>query len=710
MNRTRALSAAFPLVVVALLSCKTNHAPDAPAVTAGPQYCLEESTYIFSAEASDPDGDSVSVRFDWGDSTFSHWVGWFASGETVAFTHAWADTGTYEVSVSSQDRQRTSAPSEGYVVQVVVRFPPATPVMPRGPDVGGQDSTYRFTSGADHPDGIPVAIRFAWGDGDTSDWSEFGLSGAPVTAKHAWSTPDTYVITAQAKDTGEVTSLWSTPDTIVIRPRDTMRLWRVQLTHGHSANPASPAVAPDGTIYVGSPDGSLYAVEPRGVVKWRYVTGGAVQSSPAIAADGTIYFGSNDSCLYALNPDGILMWKYVTGGVVLSSPAIAADGTIYVGSEDYFLYALNADGTLRWRYAASGAGVSSPAVAADGTVYFGADDHSIYALSPNGTQKWHYVSGIGGAFASPAVGSDGAIYCGARVAEWGGFLCSLNPDGTLRWSFMADGAIGSSPAIGVDGTVYFGTSGSSWWGGYSRLYALNADGTLKWFSEPNGPAGGSSPAVSSFGPIYFGELGLHAVYPDGTSKFLYRPTDYYGYVSSPSIGLDGTLYFVCDDGYLYALNGTGPLANSPWPKFQHDLQNTGRTDQAGWSRLRMVGSAALTPDSSSFRIIVVNDGTVDATVSSLEFLDSPDSAYMRDFLIEGNHGIGFPLGPTDAGIGRGDTVHFAPVTIAPDMSQMSEFFFMQFYVDRLGNGTLANVGGKEFVLRFSDGSVIAVTP
>ena len=219
MNKTRALSAAaLPLVVAALLSCRTNHAPDAPAVTAGPQYCLEDSIYTFSAAASDPDGDSVAVRFDWGDSTASHWEGWFASWETVAFTHAWSDTGTYDVRVSVQDRQRTSDPSEGYAVQVVIRWPPETPVMPHGPDVGGQDSSYLFTSGADHPDGLPVAIRFAWGDGDTSEWSEFVPSGGPVSAKHSWSEPDTYAVTAQAKDTGELLSQWSPPHTFVVHP------------------------------------------------------------------------------------------------------------------------------------------------------------------------------------------------------------------------------------------------------------------------------------------------------------------------------------------------------------------------------------------------------------------------------------------------------------------------------------------------------------
>ena len=350
MNKTRALfAAAVALVAVAWLSCKSNHAPDVPAIPTGPAYCFKDTTYTFQTVVSDPDGDSVAVRFDWGDSAASYWVGWFASGDTVASTHVWSDTGNYEVRVSAQDRERTSDLSAGLKVRVAIRWPPETPAVPTGPSVGGRDTLYRFTAGADHPDNIPVAIRFAWGDGDTSGWSEFVPSGGPVSMSHAWSAPDTYAIIAQAKDTGELTSTWSSSHTIVIRP-------------------------------------------------------------------------------------------------------------------------------------------------------------------------------------------------------------------------------------------------------------------------------------------------------------------------------------------------------------------------PGWSRLRMVGSAALTADSSGFRIYVVNEGTVEDTIRWLEFYDTPDSAYMRDFFVEGNHGTGYPIPNGMPGTGPGDTVHFAPVTIAPDMSQISEFLFMQFHVDELGNGTMANVGGKEFLFRFDDGSVITVNP
>jgi outer membrane protein assembly factor BamB len=82
-----------------------------------------------------------------------------------------------------------------------------------------------------------------------------------------------------------------------------------------------------------------------GTLKWRYQTGGAVDSSPAIRSDGTIYFGSDDDSIYALTSNGTLKWKYQTGNsgfanAVFSSPAIGPGGTIYIGSNGHNLYAI----------------------------------------------------------------------------------------------------------------------------------------------------------------------------------------------------------------------------------------------------------------------------------------------------------------------------------------------------------------------------------
>ena len=81
-----------------------------------------------------------------------------------------------------------------------------------------------------------------------------------------------------------------------------------------------------------------------GTVLWEFKTGGEVNSSPAIGPDGTVYVGSWDNKLYALSgKSGVKLWEFETGSYVHSSPAIGSDGTVYVGSVDKKLYAIKTD-------------------------------------------------------------------------------------------------------------------------------------------------------------------------------------------------------------------------------------------------------------------------------------------------------------------------------------------------------------------------------
>jgi len=276
---------------------------------------------------------------------------------------------------------------------------------------------------------------------------------------------------------------------------------------------SSPAVAADGTIYVGatSSTNKLFAINPDGTFKWDFTTGWSVRSSPAIGSDGTIYFGCDDNNLYALNSDGTFKWTYQTGGDVFSSPTIGPDGTIYVGSWDGKLYALNSNGMLLWSYQTGGAIRSSPAVG-NGMVYIGSDDNMLHAVDLNGIGQWTYDTGRD-VRSSPAIGSDGTIYVGG----YDGKLYALYPTGTLQWAVHGGGGpILSSPALATDGTIYIGImrydSGPA-------LLAFNPLGGLKWQSIT-------------------------------TSKGIY---------SSPTIGADGTIYVGCQDGKLYAVNSEGAL-------------------------------------------------------------------------------------------------------------------------------------------------------
>ena len=542
------------LALATLASC--NHPPALATAPTGPELCFEGVTYAFSATPTDPEHDSVAVRFDWGDSTMSDWSGWFASGRAITLTHAWQDAGAYEVRAWAKDRRHTSRVSDPLVVRVGIHRSPNTPSVPSGPETGVQDSSCTFASVATHPDHLHMAIRFAWGDGDTSDWSPFVASGESVRTRHTWSRADTFSVAAQAKDTGGALSQWSASHSIAIRP-DTLR-WRYLTGR---AITSSPALGPDGTIYVGSTDNYLYAVSPQGILRWRYETGALIRFSPAIATDGTVYFGSDDGYIYAVRPDGTLYWRRRVGTYVAQSPAIGADGTVYVGSDDQNLYAFTADGVQQWQYPIPWGIAGSPAIAADGTLYFGSYD-SVHAVNADGSPKWRCR--VGGWPGPAAIATDGTIYVGSRDSG----LYAINPAGTAKWRCPLSHETQTEPAIGADGTIYIGSSDGA-------LYAVNPSGTV-WWNYATGGAISSTPAVAADGTLYFGSDDgyVYALNPDGSLKWKYLTGD--AVRSSPAIAADGVMYVGSSDYFLYVLWSPSPLADSPWPKFHHDLRNTGR--------------------------------------------------------------------------------------------------------------------------------------
>ena len=225
----------------------------------------------------------------------------------------------------------------------------------------------------------------------------------------------------------------------------------------HSSCGISPA---DGTIYVGYKgnlsQSALYAINPDSTLKWSYTTGGDIYSSPAVASDGTIYVGCADGYLYAINPDSTLKWKYQTGGKIISSPAIGSDGTIYVGSNDKKLHAINPDSTFKWSYLTGNYVESSPAIGSDGTIYVGSNDDHLHAIKPDGSFKWKYDTG-GNVKSSPAIDNvRGVIYVGNNAGK----ICAIDTGGGFKWETPLSGQVDySSPAVAYpNNIVYIGTT------------------------------------------------------------------------------------------------------------------------------------------------------------------------------------------------------------------------------------------------------------
>ncbi len=144
---------------------------------------------------------------------------------------------------------------------------------------------------------------------------------------------------------------------------------------------SSPAVTADGArIYFTSGDMYVYCIGSDGALVWKYrvdLIAGNTQSSPAIGPDGTVYVGDHGT-LHAINPDGTKRWGYAAGAEIRSSPAVSTDGTVYFGAWDGFLYALNPDGTMKWCYGTRNSIFSSPAIDAAGNVCVGSYDGYVH--------------------------------------------------------------------------------------------------------------------------------------------------------------------------------------------------------------------------------------------------------------------------------------------------------------------------------------------
>ncbi len=409
-----------------------------------------------------------------------------------------------------------------------------------------------------------------------------------------------------------------------ITPEGTVN-WKVDLAEDDSYNTDSsvPAIGDTGIIYLQQHDGYFTAFNTDGTIKWQTYTGGD-SSSPAIAGDGTIYVGSLDHCLYALDSESqglaasscpkIFKDQYNTSnyenttgsdsnlpsapsdiqGSVLS-PSMTSltwdtsaytDGQIteyqiyrngeYIGlsgSGGYtdtglspstrYCYGIRAvdesgnisdvspeicletrpqaaDGELKWKVNTGMVNGKSLAIGEDGAIYLSSTDGYGYAINKNGTVRWRKSNWVG----RITVSRDDTLYASKGWPDYQ--LVSFKADGDINWQYPIDGL---ALMVAEDGTVYLRSQGDS-------VTAITPEGQLKWQINDLSTAP-VAPGIAANSTLYVVTSDRFiAISPEGAILWQYEMEPYYA--TNYAIGEEGTIY-LSSDSQLCALNPDGSV-------------------------------------------------------------------------------------------------------------------------------------------------------
>lgn len=82
---------------------RSQQPPETPQPPQGPSSGRRWRSYEYTASTTDPEGDDVYYLFDWGDGTYSGWLGPYESGETITASYSWGARGDYRIRVMAKD-------------------------------------------------------------------------------------------------------------------------------------------------------------------------------------------------------------------------------------------------------------------------------------------------------------------------------------------------------------------------------------------------------------------------------------------------------------------------------------------------------------------------------------------------------------------------------------------------------------------------------
>jgi hypothetical protein len=179
-----------------------NTAPNRPARPSGPPEGIISKEYTYSTVASDPEGDNLQYKFNWGDGTESDW------STTKTATHSWSEVGSYDVIAKAKDDWDESSWSQPLEVNI---FGGDLDVSAGGAYEGSAGTLISFTGTVDGGT-EPYSWNWDFGDGENS---------SVQNPTHTYYTPGEYIVSLYVSDNQGSEGVDTTTATISSNPPET---------------------------------------------------------------------------------------------------------------------------------------------------------------------------------------------------------------------------------------------------------------------------------------------------------------------------------------------------------------------------------------------------------------------------------------------------------------------------------------------------------
>ena len=408
---------------------RASHPPQLEDTIVGPVQWAVDHWYYVSARVSDPDGDSVALKFIWSDSTPSGWTAFVPSGGVVMDSFKFAAVGQRLARVVLKDKGSMTS-------------------------LAGQQKTVNIND-----------LAMLWNTDDSGCGSYFSPTVGLLDGQ-------TVMYTAA---------------------EDVLRCLNAEgLTRWANIDPAlqtlyAPSLSNDGAhLYVADAERGLYCYDSRtGSVVWHLDSIGEAACTPVVGPEGTVYIvGENpEGKLYKVRDLGSspsVEWSLGLGYYPFASLTLSRSGTVYCwycthGESLSTVCAVDTDGQILWKDTShlSLHNESRPLAAIDSRdrVILGDGSDLLYCFNPDGTVAWstsvgHYYPG------GVTIGYADRIF----LQDYNGRVLCYNSDGALEWTQSnpnSHGGINNVCAVSDSSVLVY--SPSDW-----LLYCLDRDGNLAW--------------------------------------------------------------------------------------------------------------------------------------------------------------------------------------------------------------------------------------